>query len=313
MKAIDYLRVAITDRCNFRCTYCMPPQGIAHRSQADILSFEEIAAFTEAAVDAGITRVRITGGEPLVRRDCSTLVSQLAAVPGVRDLSLTTNGALLAQHAGELRDAGLSRVNISIASLDERRFFHLTRGGRLKDVLAGLHSALEAGLDPVKVNVVMLDGIEHDVEGFVRLAREYPVHVRFIEFMPIGGRRGVAWEFVPRARLQRQLQAYGVLQPAEPPPGGGPARYYLMEGAAGTLGFISSLSDHFCSACNRLRLTADGYLRNCLFSADEVPVRHLIKGDRNELVRTISLSISSKAFDRRQEEPGDRIMSQIGG
>ncbi|MFA6001798.1 MAG: GTP 3',8-cyclase MoaA [Thermoleophilia bacterium] len=311
---IDYLRVSVTDRCNYRCTYCMPPEGISYRKHDEILSFEEIVRFTQAAVGAGVSRVRITGGEPLVRRDCATLVDRLAGIPGVDDLSLTTNGSLLESQARALKAAGLSRINISIDSLNAERFARVTGGAGLGPVLAGLESALEAGFSPVKVNAVALEGIEDDLDDFVELIRERPLHVRFIEFMPIGRRLGSGlWKFVPRARLLAKLEAYGRLRPVASPGGAGPARYFQYEGARGTIGFISSMSDHFCSHCNRLRLTADGKLRNCLFCDDELDVRPFIAGKRKELTNMILASMNSKKFDRHGSTPGARTMSQIGG
>ncbi len=310
---IDYLRISITDRCNFRCTYCMPPAGMNFKNQKDILSFEEIIRFVQAAVDLGISRVRITGGEPLVRRQSAELVARLAAIHGIKDLSLTTNGAFLLEQAQQLKEAGLLRLNISIDSLNPVRFSQITRGGSLKKVLAGLDKSLELGFSPVKVNAVMLEGIENELEDFAALARAMPVHVRFIEFMPIGRRLGGIWKFVPRKKVLDSLNLFGDLKPADSPVGGGPARYYKFSGACGTIGFISSMSDHFCDNCNRLRLTADGKLRNCLFSDAEVDVRPYIHKSREELGRVIAASIKNKKFDRRREKPLARTMSQIGG
>ncbi|MHB0867430.1 MAG: GTP 3',8-cyclase MoaA [Thermoleophilia bacterium] len=312
-RRIDYLRISVTDRCNFRCLYCQPPEGIEYQDPDRIMSFDEIVTFTQAAVAEGITRVRITGGEPLVRRGVVSLVARLAAMDGIKDLSLTTNGALLAGHATALKAAGLSRINISIDSLSAARFARITRGAVLEPVLAGLDAALDAGFTPVKVNAVMLEGIEDDLDRFVRLARERPVHVRFIEFMPIGRRRGGLWKFVPRQRLLERLAAYGELKPVTAPVGAGPARYFRFDGAAGTIGFISSMSDHFCARCNRLRLTADGWLRNCLFSDAEIDVQPHIAGDAAVLRRVITDSMNSKKFDRSGVAPGKRTMSQIGG
>lgn len=312
-RVIDYLRISITDRCNFRCRYCMPPGGISFRKHEDILSFEEIVRFTRVAAGLGITRVRITGGEPLVRRECTRLLASLSSLPGIEDLSLTTNGALLPSHAEQLKAAGLSRINISMDSLDPERFSRITRGASLAPVLAGLDKALEVGFAPVKINAVMLAGIEEELEDFVDLAMERPVHVRFIEFMPIGRRMGGVWKFIPRQQLMDRLSAFGDLEAVEPPTGGGPARYYRFAGARGTIGFISSISDHFCENCNRLRLTADGKLRNCLFSDAETDVRPLINGDAARLGQAILASINSKKFDRRGERPVARTMSQIGG
>jgi len=280
----------------------------------DLLTNDEIVSFTRAAVETGVSRVRITGGEPLLRPECSKLVGRLACIPGVDDLSLTTNGALLGPAATELRRAGLSRINISLDSLDPERFSRISGGGDLSRVLAGLDSALDAGFAPVKVNAVALRGIEAELEAFVALAAERPVHVRFIEYMPIGRRVGAGlWKFVPRSELLASLESFGKLRPVESPGGGGPARYYRYAGAPGTIGFISSMSDHFCARCNRLRLTADGRLRNCLFSDEELDVRPLIAGEPEALRRAIIASMNSKKFDRRLVEPGNRTMAQIGG
>lgn len=313
MRVIDYLRISITDRCNFRCAYCMPRKGVGYRPHDEILSYEEIIRFTRAAARLGITRVRITGGEPLVRRQCPELVAKLAAIPGIEDLSLTTNGALLTDHAEALRNAGLSRLNISIDSLDPDRFSRITRGASLAPVLAGLKMALELGFAPVKVNAVMIPGIEAELEQFVTLARENPVHVRFIEFMPIGCHQEDDRNFISRQKLLEGISGFGDLMPVDSPVGGGPARYFRFDGALGTIGFISSMSDHFCENCNRLRLTADGKLRNCLFSDEEVDIRPFINGDSMKLANVIIDSMNSKKFDRTGEKPLARTMSQIGG
>ncbi len=312
-RTIDYLRISITDRCNSRCIYCLPPGGVQRREERDLLSFEEIVSFTNAAVATGVSRVRITGGEPLVRPGSAELIGRLAGIEGIRDLSLTTNGSLLSRHASGLKAAGLSRINISIDSLSPERFSQLTGGANLGPVLDGLESVLAAGFAPVKVNAVSLPGIEDDLDEFVKLARELPVHVRFIEFMPIGKRVGGLWKFVSRKRLLQKLQGYGRLKPVASPGGAGPARYFQFDGARGTIGFISSMSDHFCAGCNRLRLTADGYLRNCLFSEEEIFVKPYFAGGRGALSRVILDSMNSKKFDRRIVNPGERTMSQIGG
>lgn len=315
-RAVDYLRISVTDRCNFRCGYCMPPEGVRLADHSDILTYEEIIRFAEVAVDAGISRVRITGGEPLVRRGLTSLVAGLASIDGLTDLSLTTNGSLLAANADRLRAAGLSRINISIDSLDPVRFSRITRGASIKPVLAGLDAALAAGFEIVKVNAVMLDGIEDDLERFVSLQWEHPVHVRFIEFMPVGRRDRAAdgkWRFVPRARLFERLEEFGELGPAASPGGAGPARYFRFTGARGSIGFISSMSEHFCASCNRMRLTADGKLLGCLFSDHEVDVRPFIGRGPEALTSVIRRSIDSKQYNRQAGKPGERAMSQIGG
>ena len=313
-RRVDYLRLSITDRCNFRCVYCMPPEGVPPRTHADILSYEELLAFTRAAIDVGISRVRLTGGEPLVRKGCVEFIAALAALQGLADLSLTTNGILLPAHAAGLRAAGLHRVNISIDSLDTARYARITRGGRLADALAGLDAAIAAGFAPVKVNAVLLAGIEDEVEAFVALTRERGVHVRFIEYMPLDRRLTPEGEFVPAMLMLERLRAAFELEPVDGdgPLGHGPARYYRVPGAAGTIGFIAGVSDHFCDTCNRLRLTADGRLKNCLFSGREVDVRPLI--GRPELAATIAAAIADKNFDRCVEVLANgRSMSEIGG
>ena len=310
---VDYLRLSITDRCNLRCTYCMPPEGVPARAHDDILSFEELAAFARVAAGCGISKVRITGGEPLVRRGCADLVAMLARTSGIDDISLTTNGVLLARFAADLRDAGLHRVNISLDSLDEARFAEVTRGGRLGDALAGLDAAFAAGFSPVKVNTLLLEGVEHELPAFVELTREREVHVRFIEFMPLDRRLGGSGRLVPAPQVLQRLRELYELVPHEGPFGHGPAQYWQAPGALGTIGFIAGVSEHFCESCNRLRLTADGRLRTCLFSGDETVVRPLI-GRPDELRAAIAAAVSGKSFDRCVEQrANERAMSEIGG
>jgi len=310
---VDYLRLSITDRCNLRCTYCMPPEGVPARAHADILSYEEMAAFTRVAAACGISKVRITGGEPLVRHGCTDLVALLARTGGIEDISLTTNGLLLPRYAHGLREAGLHRVNISLDSLDERRFAAITRGGRLDDALAGLDAAFAAGFTPVKVNTLLLEGIEDELPAFVELTRRREVHVRFIEFMPLDRRLGGSGCLVPAPAVLQRLRELYELVPHEGPLGHGPAQYWHVPGSPGTIGFIAGVSEHFCASCNRLRLTADGRLRTCLFSGDETAVRPLIARPA-ELRETILAAVSGKSFDRRAEQrANERAMSQIGG
>jgi cyclic pyranopterin phosphate synthase len=310
---VDYLRLSVTDRCNLRCTYCMPPEGVCPRSHEEILSYEELAAFAEVAVAVGITKVRLTGGEPLVRKGLPEFVAMLAAIPGITDLSLTTNGLLLPRLAAPLRRAGLRRVNISIDSLRAERYAQITRGGRLEDALAGLRVAFAEGFSPVKLNVVLLQGIEDELDEFVRLTVRDEVHVRFIEYMPMDRRHVEGDGFLPAAIVLERLRASRSLEPAEGPYGHGPATYWRAKGARGTLGFIAGVSDHFCSSCNRLRLTADGRLKTCLFGGDEIDVRPLI-GRPNELAATLRRALQHKTFDKRAERLANRrAMSQIGG
>jgi GTP 3',8-cyclase len=310
---VDYLRLSVTDRCNLRCTYCMPAEGVPERRHADILSYEELATIARAAVEAGISKVRITGGEPLVRKGVVDFVRMLAAIGGVDDLSLTTNGLLLPGFAAELAAAGLRRVNISIDSLDPLRFAQLTRGGRLDQALAGLDAALATGFSPVKVNAVLLAGVEPEIEEFVELTREREVHVRFIEYMPLDRRLSLEGEFIPSPKVLELLRLRFALEAVDGVHGYGPARYYRVPGYRGSIGFIAGVSEHFCGACNRLRVTADGRLKNCLFSGREVGVRPLI-GRPAELRAAIAAAIHDKSFDRRAEALANaRAMSEIGG
>jgi cyclic pyranopterin phosphate synthase len=314
-RRVDYLRLSVTDRCNLRCVYCMPPEGVPPRAHDEILSYEELLVFATAAVAAGITRVRVTGGEPLVRKGFVGFVERLAALEGLTDLSLTTNAILLPACAAELRAAGLKRVNVSIDSLDPQRYARLTRGGSLTEALAGLDAALSAGFSPVKVNAVLLDGVEDEVDGFVELIRRCDVHVRFIEYMPLDRRLAADRTFVPAGILLERLHAEHAVEAVDGPFGLGPARYYRVPGARGTIGFIAGVSDHFCAGCNRLRLMADGRLKTCLFSAPEreLDVRPLL-GRPDELAAAIAAAIDGKNFDRLVEAPDSgRGMSQIGG
>jgi cyclic pyranopterin phosphate synthase len=316
---VDYLRLSITDRCNLRCTYCMPPEGIAPRDHRDILSYEELAAFARAATAVGIRKVRVTGGEPLVRLGCADFIGMLSQTSGIYDISLTTNGVLLPKFAGELAANGLQRVNISLDSLEPERFRRITRGGDLDDALAGIDAAFSAGFSPVKINTLLLPGVEEELDTFVALTREYDVHVRFIEFMPLDRRVAGDDEFGGEGRLLPARDVLGrlvrehVLTGHDGPYGNGPARYWKVAGARGTIGFIAGVSEHFCETCSRLRLTADGRLRTCLFSGEEADVRPLI-ADPAALRAAIERAVAGKQFDRCGEAlANERAMSQIGG
>ena len=316
---VDYLRLSITDRCNLRCTYCMPPDGVPPRDHGDILSYEELAAFARVAATCGISKVRITGGEPLVRLGCADFVAMLGRTSGIHDISLTTNGLLLPKYAADLGAAGLRRVNISLDSLDPTRFARITRGGRLDDTLAGIDAAFLAGFAPVKVNTLLLPGVEDELDAFVGLTREREVHVRFIEFMPLdrrvtgGDDLGGEGPLLPAGDILRRLMERYELVPHQGPYGHGPAQYWHVPGARGTIGFIAGVSEHFCESCNRLRLTADGRLRTCLFSGSEVDVRPLL-GDPVILRGAIETAVAGKSYDRcREALANERSMSEIGG
>jgi cyclic pyranopterin phosphate synthase len=321
---VDYLRLAVTDRCNYRCVYCMPPEGQPFKPHDEILSYEDMAFFVQVAVSTGIRKVRLTGGEPLVRKGLPDLVAMIRAVPDIWGISLTTNGVLLPEFAEELKANGLDRVNISLDSLDPERYKSLTRGGSLEDVLAGVEAALSFDLSPVKLNAVMTGELLPELPAFVELTRERPLHVRFIEWMPVGGcGPGTQSESLPKAEVLATLEKLGAargghlgkLEPVASPLGWGPAEYYRFPGHQGTLGFIGSVSDHFCTKCNRLRLTADGRLKNCLFSSHEVDARPAVQArDERAVAGVIAESLDSKTFDKN-ELPGFTVrgMSQVGG
>jgi GTP 3',8-cyclase len=318
---VDYLRLSVTDRCNYRCVYCMPPEGVPFKPHEDILSYEDMGFFVRAAVELGISKVRITGGEPLVRKGLTDLVGLIRAIPGIRDISLTTNGVLLPRYAPGLKAEGLNRVNISVDSLDPARYRKLTRGGSLQAALDGVETALREQLDPVKINVVAMPELLGELEEFVEITRDRPLHVRFIEWMPVGGcgPRTVG-EKLTKDRLMAELEKIGAegagpLRAVQSPGGWGPARYFRFPGCEGTVGFIGSMSDHFCGECNRLRLTADGKLKNCLFSSHEIDVKPAMQArDREAVLAAVSESLECKTFDKNLL-PGrtSRSMSQVGG
>lgn len=314
-RKIDYLRLSITDRCNLRCHYCMPEEGVVPKPHMNIMSYEEILTFAHLAARAGISRIRLTGGEPLVRKGVVELVSNLNDIEGLEEVSITTNGILLAKYARGLWDAGLRRVNISIDSLDPDIYRQLTRRGNLEDALAGMRAALDVGMDPVKINAVALKNTNDDLEPFAQLTMEYPVHVRFIEYMPAFYEENKD-DFISGEELEARIRALGSKAGVEPPTGAGPARYFRIPGAKGTLGLIGSSKGHFCESCNRLRLTADGKLRTCLFSDHEIDILPALRGgEPAALFELIQRALREKPKDRFAGREGKvaRGMSQIGG
>jgi cyclic pyranopterin phosphate synthase len=334
-RRIDYLRISVTDRCNLRCVYCMPPEGVEWKAPSEILTFEEIERFAAAAVREGISKIRLTGGEPLVRLGIVDHIRRLRELTGIEAIALTTNATLLPKMAGPLAAAGLARVNVSLDTLDPDVYSQVTRGGKLADALAGLDAAFAVGFDPVKINVVVVRRLEQDLLGFAKMTFDRPVHVRFIEYMPVGaqGEDGAGctgenggWtpedtvptdEILQRLIVEGAAAGLGTLEgvSADGAPGGwGPAHYYRFPGAAGTIGVISPLSHHFCAECNRLRLTADGRLRTCLFSDDELDATAVLREGSDEDVRALirhALAIKPASHDMRIGTL--RRMSQIGG
>jgi cyclic pyranopterin phosphate synthase len=274
-RPITYLRISVTDRCNLRCVYCMPEAGLEWIPKAEILTFEEIERVVRAAAPLGVRSIRLTGGEPLVRRDLPDLVARLAAIEGVEDISLSTNGLLLADLAADLRAAGLRRVNISLDTLRADRFTAIARRPGLDRVLAGIDAALAAGLAPLKINCVVMRGQNDDeLADFAAFTRERAVYVRFIEVMPVIENADLQREaYLPSGELLDRIARAGDLLPVAGPGGNGPARYYAFAGAPGAIGVISPLSHDYCETCNRVRLSADGQLKLCLFGDTGIDLR----------------------------------------
>ena len=314
---IDYVRISVTDRCNLRCVYCMPEEGVAQVPHEAILSYEELLRLCRIFVSLGMTKFKLTGGEPLVRKNLTDMVSKMKRIPGVESVTLTTNGILLAEQLPGLASAGLDGVNISLDTLDRERYAALTRRDALADTMAGLRAALEYPNLNVKVNCVSMEGGDADWLALAGLARDRPLAVRFIEPMPIGLGRTLAP--CGEARVARVLEEeYGPLRPYRGTLGNGPCRYYTLPGFAGKIGFISAISHQFCRRCNRVRLTATGYLKTCLQYDRGVRLAPLLKAGDEVLREAISAAILDKPaehqFSRRQIPQGEgRTMSQIGG
>ncbi len=321
MRQIDYLRVSVTDKCNFRCVYCMPEEGIELKNHKDILRLEEFLHIITLGVEMGINKVRITGGEPLVRKGIVGFISQINQIPGIKDIALTTNGALLGQMAEQLKQAGLNRVNISLDTLDINKFRSITRVGHLPTVLKNIDKALEVGFNPVKINVVIIKDFNYDeVLDFVSLTKNKPIHVRFIELMPIG--ETDKWEedkFVPSEKILAKIKEHYQVINSTGVTGAGPAKYMSVVGHQGSIGFISALSSHFCHQCNRLRLTAEGKLRPCLHGSKEIDLKTPLRAGApdEELKEIILQSIKIKPQKHSMREQGwenaKKMMYQIGG
>ncbi len=293
------LRISVTDRCNIRCFYCMPADNVVFMDRKHLLTFEEIERFVRVVVPLGVTKLRLTGGEPLVRRDLHRLVRMLAAIDGVEDIGVTTNGILLADQAQALYDAGLRRINVSLDALNPQKFEQITRRTGYEQVLAGIRRAQQVGFDPVKVNAVSVRGItEEEVVPFGHFARDTGVEIRFIEYMPLDADN--AWErdkvlFAGEIieTLSREIMP---LVPCPDQNPHAPATDFMFEDGVGRVGFIASISQPFCESCNRFRLTADGKLRNCLFSLDETDIRAMLRGDARdaEIAAAVRESIAAK-------------------
>jgi cyclic pyranopterin phosphate synthase len=321
----DYLRISVTDRCNLRCIYCMPEEGMEFEPTENLLSYDEITDVVRVLAGMGVRKLRLTGGEPLVRKELDVLVGMLSQIPGIEDIALTTNGIYLAPRAERLKQAGLTRVNISLDSLQSDRFKSITRGGDINKVLASIDECIKVGLSPIKLNVVLMKGINDDeIADFLSLTMQRDINVRFIEYMPIG-HHDAQW----KSLYQPLTQVFDVCsennwsyQAASSLQGNGPSDNYKLDGAKGSFGLIHPISNHFCKTCNRLRLTADGYIKPCLAWSEQYQVRRVIGDD--EAVRQLFL----EALDTKPEShemskhlleeetthtPTARRMSQIGG
>jgi GTP 3',8-cyclase len=321
-RQITYMRISITDRCNLRCVYCMPEEGVPWRPHQSMLTYEEIATVARAAASEGVRSFRLTGGEPLVRKGLPALIRMLAAIPGVEDISLTTNAILLEKQADLLAEAGLNRINISLDTLQEDRFQRITRGGLLEQLWKGVEAAEKAGLAPLKFNTVVLRGVNDDeIADIARLSYQHPWHMRFIELMPVKNQIpwGAGFPLPAQAYFScdeiRTVLAPLGLEPMQVDVGSGPAREYRLKGAVGTVGIISPIGEHFCAACNRLRLTADGNLRVCLLSDLEIPILNALRsGEAIEPYLYKAVGMKPEKHELLNDQPPEeRSMSEVGG
>ena len=318
-RTINYLRLSVTDRCNMRCFYCMPQEGVSKRQHESILSYEELLLIAETAVGIGIEKIRITGGEPLVRAGIVAFLEKLSSLHGLRHLALTTNGLLLEDMAEELRSAGVQRLNVSLDSLDRAVFHRITRGGDLDRVLRGLDAAVAAGFPPPKINVVIMRGInDGEILDFAEMTREHGNSVRFIEYMPVVKENGWQRYSVPGDEILRKISGKYTLEQVDKGPYAGPSRDFRIPGGAGSIGIITAVSGHFCSECNRIRVTATGQAKGCLFSDVRTDlVRYLRPLDLEKLDQVLRGIVAGKPQRHSISCDGyahrNLTMSQIGG
>lgn len=312
---IHYLRVAVTDRCNFRCQYCMPPEGVEWLEHNDILRYEELVRIIRAFAGLGVDKVRITGGEPLVRKGLLPFLRQVARIPGIKEVGMTTNGSLLEEYAFSLKQAGVGRINVSLDTLQRERFIRLTGQDRLDRVLAGIKKAQQAALTPVKINMVVMKGVNSDeIADMAAFAIQNDYQVRFIEYMPFS--TGQDYVFTA-AEMKQQLVAAGFNRLVPQLGGSCPAKIYHVPESQGSIGFITPVSQHFCSSCNRIRLTPDGYLKPCLLSNEEYSLREQLRAGASD--QQLLAQIQQVVWNKPQQQyfskgqKGDRGMSRIGG
>ena len=323
LRPINYLRVSVTDRCNLRCVYCMPEEGVPWMARSNILTYEELSSIIRASVELGISKIRITGGEPLVRTGIADFIKMIDQIPGVEEIAMTTNGILLSRYAADIKKAGLRRVNVSMDTLKPEKFKKICRGvdsgGGIARVMEGIQAAREAGLNPVKINMVVMAGVNDDeILDFASKTLDEEWHVRFIELMPFTGHDGSTPTGLTTRELKQRIDPLGHMVPFKHQWGNGPAKYYKLPGARGTIGFISALSEHFCFNCNRIRLTADGKLRPCLMSENMIDLREPLRGGMaaEQLKELIQKAVSAKPKGHLLGEghkPNDRPFCQVGG
>ncbi len=319
-RRLNYLRVSVTDRCNLRCLYCVPEEDFPRLGHEDILTYEEILRIVEVGAGLGITKVRVTGGEPLVRKDIASFLGRLARMDGIEDVSLTTNGVRLSEYLPAIRSAGIRRLNISLDTLRPERFRDITGVDGFERVWRSVLEARDMGFSPIKLNAVAMRGVNDDeLEAIAALTLDHPFHVRFIEYMPIGAARFRTDPYISTDEIRRRVEAVGRLDPIARSPGDGPASRFRIPGARGEIGFISPISHHFCGECNRLRLTASGGLRACLLSDRETDLKALLRGggtdgDLRKTFEAVALEKPERhaLSDRCRIRPATQ-MSAIGG
>ena len=320
-RTINYLRISVTDRCNLRCQYCMPEEGIPLISHQDVLTYEELHRIVTIFSEAGISKVRITGGEPLVRKGVVDFIGRLSAVPGIEDLSMTTNAVLLKPYVRPLKEAGLKRINISLDTLDPEKFELITRRDKFHCVWAGIEESLKVGLSPVKINVVTINGTNHnEVLDFAILTQRLPLSVRFIEYMPMGCDDWNRNLVFPASQIKEVIEKeLGPLVPVKETRHRGPAVCYRFKNSPGEIGFINPVSNHFCDTCNRIRLTPDGHLRTCLFSDEETDLKPYLREGASdaEILTVLHQALAAKPMKHLLEtvqfRKCQRTMSAIGG
>ncbi len=312
-RRINYLRISVTDRCNLRCIYCMPEEGIPLIPQSEILTYEELIDIAKVCIDLGITKIRVTGGEPLVRKGIVDFIRRLSSLTGLCDLSITTNGTLLKDFAKPLFFAGLKRINVSLDSLDRKKYEMITRVGKLSSVLSGLYEAKKVGFSPIKINVVVIKGLnDTEIFDFVNLAIDFGFFIRFIELMPFAIKKPL---FLSNHIIKKKIEERFPLIPEK---NDGVARIYSIDGKDAKIGFISPLSGHICKSCNRVRLTPDGKVKNCLFSEKEYDIKKLIRKGERDLSCVIRRIISEKPKSRPKytdilQMVQLRMMNSLGG